>query len=86
MTYHADEPVENERCGGVVCAVVERRDALVLPAVVPLLKVSPATRVQSTDRLSTYKQRYFSMVAENHTFHYYFNKQLLFYNIFNPTL
>ena len=46
-----DEPVEGEGCSGVVGAVVEGRDLVVLPRVVAILKVRLAGLVQGSDWL-----------------------------------
>ena len=50
-TDHPDEPAEGERGVGVVGAVVELGDVLVLPLVVPLLEVLRSFRVQRAHRL-----------------------------------
>lgn len=50
--YHSYQPIEYKGCGGVVSAVMERWNTLVLPAVVAVLKVCTTTGVQGSDRLS----------------------------------
>ena len=50
-TDHPDEPAEGERGVGVVGAVVELGDVLVLPLVVPLFEVLRSFRVQRAHRL-----------------------------------
>ena len=51
VTHESEEPVEREGGGGVVRAVVEGRDLVVLPALVALLEEGAPRRVQSTNGL-----------------------------------
>ena len=51
VTYESDEPVECEGRGGVVGAVVEGRDLVVLPLLVALLEECLARRVEGPNRL-----------------------------------
>lgn len=50
-TYKSNEPVESEGRSGVVSAVVEGRNLVVLPGVVALLEEGPAGGVQGADGL-----------------------------------
>ena len=49
--FETEKPVESEGGGGVVSAVVEGRDLVVLPRLVTLLEEGATCRVQRSDRL-----------------------------------
>lgn len=50
-TYHPDEPVEHKSSSRVMGAVMEGRYAVVLPAGVSVLEVSPPAGIQGSDGL-----------------------------------
>ncbi len=44
-THQSDEPVEDKHHGGIVGAIVERRQSVVLKVAVPLLKLRQSGRI-----------------------------------------
>lgn len=50
-TYQSNEPVESKGCCGVVSAIVEGRDLVMFPGIIPLLKECPTGGIQCTNGL-----------------------------------
>lgn len=51
VTYDSNQPVENEGSGGIVRAIMERRNTVVFPTVEALLEVGSPAWIQTTNRL-----------------------------------
>lgn len=51
ITYHSDEPVQCKSGRGKMCSVVKRRNLVVFPRLVPLIKKFLPGRVQCSNRL-----------------------------------
>lgn len=62
VAYEAEEPVKCKSSSGVMGSVMERWDALMFPAVVPIFKVGPSTRIQTSNRLTKGQMNSFTQI------------------------